>query len=163
MTPQIYNWALRHGVSFAALDELKDIFGMHGGHSMPAGTTGTGTSENAVGALVRLEASRKGVRIWRNNVGVLRDETGRPVRYGLANESKQLNEVLKSSDYIGWRSVLIEQRHVGQTFAKFVARETKAPGWHYTGSEREVAQLNFLTLVASAGGDACFATGEGTF
>ena len=92
MTPAVYQWAARHGVSMQALHELQAIFGMHGGHDLPPAVKGT--SEAAVQAAVRLEAARKGVRLFRNNVGALIDSRGVPVRYGLANESKQVNEVL---------------------------------------------------------------------
>jgi hypothetical protein len=84
------------------------------------------------------------------------------VRYGLANDSKELNEAIKSADLIGWRPMRIEQRHVGQCVAVFVSRECKKVGWHYTGSDREPAQLAWAQLVTAAGGDAAFCTGVGT-
>lgn len=160
MSPAVYQWAARHGVSLQALAELQAVFGMHGGHDLPPEVKGT--SEAAVQAAVRLEAARKGVRLFRNNVGALIDSRGVPVRYGLANESKQVNEVMKSADLIGWRPMLIEQRHVGTVVAQFVSREVKAVGWHYTGSDREPAQLAWAQLVTSGGGDAAFCTGTGT-
>ena len=160
MSPAVYQWATRHGVSLQALNELQAIFGMHGGHDLPPAVKGT--SEAAVQAAVRLEAARKGVRLFRNNVGALIDSRGVPVRYGLANDSKQVNEVMKSADLIGWRPLLIEPRHVGQCLAQFVSREVKAVGWHYTGSDREPAQLAWAQLVTSGGGDAAFCTGVGT-
>lgn len=160
MNSAIYQWAARHGVTLQALNELQAIFGMHGGHELPKAVKGV--SEAAVQSAVRLEASRKGVHLFRNNVGALIDSRGVPVRYGLANESKQINDVLKSGDLIGWRSMLIEQRHVGQCVAVFVSRECKKVGWHYTGDAHEQAQLAWAQLVISAGGDAAFCTGEGT-
>ena len=160
MTPAVYQWAVRHGVTMAALQELAGIFGMHGGHDLPP--TVKGTSEAAVQSAVRLEAARKGVRLFRNNVGALVDSRGVPVRYGLANESKQVNEVMKSADLIGWRPLLIEPRHVGTVVAQFVSREVKAVGWHYTGADREPAQLAWAQLVTAGGGDAAFCTGVGT-
>ena len=160
MSPAVHQWAVRHGVTMAALQELAGIFGMHGGHDLPPEVKGT--SEAAVQAAVRLEAARKGVRLFRNNVGALVDSRGVPVRYGLANDSKQLNEVMKSADLIGWRPLLIEPRHVGTVVAQFVSRECKRPGWHYTGADREPAQLAWAQLVTAGGGDAAFCTGVGT-
>lgn len=161
MTPAVYQWAIRHSVSLAALQELAGLFGMHGGHFLPSAVK-KGTSEAATQAAIRLEAARKGVHLFRNNVGVLMDATGRPVRYGLANESKQVNDVCKSADLIGWRPVLIGPQHVGQVIGQFVSRECKRSGWHYTGSDREPAQLAWAQLVTSGGGDAAFCTGTGT-
>jgi len=160
MTPDVYQWAARHGVSMQAIHELQALFGMHGGHTMPS--KAVGVSESAVAAVLRLEAARKGVRLFRNNVGALPDARGVPVRYGLANESKQMNEKIKSADYIGWRRMLIEQHHVGTMLAQFVSREAKEVGWHYTGTTREKAQLAWAQLVTVDGGDAAFCTGEGT-
>ncbi len=160
MSPAVYQWAARHGVSLQAVQELASLFGMQGGHDLPPEVKGT--SEAAVQAAVRLEAARKGVRLFRNNVGTLVDSRGVPVRYGLANDSKQLNEVMKSADLIGWRPLLIEPRHVGTIVAQFVSREVKAVGWHYTGADREPAQLAWAQLVTAGGGDAAFCTGEGT-
>ena len=160
MSPAVYQWAARHGVSLRAVQELQAIFGMHGGHDLPSEVKGT--SEAAVQSAVRLEAARKGVRLWRNNVGALVDSRGVPVRYGLANDSKQVNEVCKSGDLIGLRPVLIGPQHVGQVIGQFVSREVKAVGWHYTGADREPAQLAWAQLVTAGGGDAAFCTGVGT-
>jgi hypothetical protein len=160
MTPAIYQWAIRHGVTAQALNELQALFGLHGGDPLPS--TIKGTSEAAVQAAVRLEAAGKGVRLFRNNVGVLMDITGRPVRFGLANDSKQINEVLKSSDLVGWKPVLIEQHHVGTVIGQTVLRECKKVGWRYTADPHEVAQLNWLMLGTASGCDAAFCTGTGT-
>lgn len=159
MTPAINNWALRNGISAQALAELRVIFGIDGDHVMPEGS---GVSESAVQAIVRLEAVRKGVRLFRNNVGALLDNRNIPVRFGLANDSKQLNERIKSGDLIGWRPVLITQQHIGYTIAQFVSRECKRPNWRYTATDREIAQLSWAQLVIAGGGDAAFCMGEGT-
>jgi hypothetical protein len=158
MNSTLIQWAIRNQVSQPALAELRLIFGLiqDGPPALP------GESEAAVQSRVRLEAARKGLRLWRNNVGVLKDLTGRPVRYGLANDSKQLNEKVKSGDLIGWRSVLITPAHVGSRIAQFVSRECKEAGWQYTGSDRERAQLRWLEAVTADGGDAAFCSGEGT-
>lgn len=140
------DWAARWGVPAAALVELRLALGTE-----PPPPSSPGTSEGAVQTAIRLEASRAGVRLWRNNVGVAVDERGNYVRYGLANESKAVNQRIKSSDLIGIRPG-----------GQFVAREIKAPGWKYRGNAHERAQLRWLELIAAMGGDACFATGEGT-
>lgn len=119
-------------------------------------------AEAYVQSQVRLEAAQKDVRLWRNNVGVLKDRTGRPVRYGLANDSEALNEKLKSSDLIGWRPVTITPGHVGQVIAQTVARECKAADWKFTGTDREVAQQTWIHLLQADGGDAAFTTGPGS-
>lgn len=151
-------WAIKWGVPSEAAEELRREFG----------TINTdppqkfGNSEGAIQNTVRLEASRKGIRLWRNNVGACTDRHGNFIRYGLANDSKKINDLIKSSDLIGLRPVTIQQHHVGQIIGQFVAREVKAGNWSYTGSDREEAQLRFLELVASLGGDAAFANSEGT-
>lgn len=155
-------WAKRHNISPLALAELKATLI---GDPLPSAPTHRGKdvhSEGAVQNLVRLEAARKGVRLWRNNVGVLMDATGRPVRFGLANDSKQLNDQLKSGDLIGWRQVIITQEMVGTVIAQFVSREVKEAGWHYTGSGREAAQKRWIDMIVADGGDAAFTAGEET-
>lgn len=152
------NWAARHGIPAQALYELEGILT----GSVPAICHTQGKGESTVQSLVRLEGARKGYRLWRNNVGVLQDINGRPVRYGLANDSKQLNESLKSSDLIGWRRVTIEPHHVGHVIAQFVSRECKESNWKYRNTAREQAQMNWINLVVADGGDAKFCTGEGT-
>lgn len=114
------------------------------------------TTETDVQIAQRYWATQVGGRLWRNNVGVLFDQNGRPVRFGLANDSSQMNAQLKSSDLIGIRPVLITPDMVGITIGQFVARECKRPEWRYTGTPREIAQLEFLKLILSMGGDAKF-------
>ena len=53
MTPAVYQWAARHGVSMQALHELQAIFGMHGGHDLPPEVKGT--SEDAVKVIACLQ------------------------------------------------------------------------------------------------------------
>jgi hypothetical protein len=155
MIPQ--EWTAKHPQALA------DLLSMVGA-TTPAGVPGDSrTTEAFAQSVVRLEAPRYGVWLTRNNVGVLKDVTGRPVRYGLANESPAQNRVIKSGDLIGWRSVMITREHVGQCMAQFVSRECKRPGWRWSGDEHETAQLAWAALVNAAGGDARFATGEGSF
>lgn len=153
LNSDITQWAIRHGVSAQALHELDALFGII---QIPALPYLLDDSESNVQAKVRLEATNKGIHLFRNNVGVLQDKTGRPVRYGLANDSAKLNKIIKSSDLIGWRRVRIDQAHVGSVIAQFVARECKAANWTYSGNDHEVAQLAWLKLINANGGDAQF-------
>jgi hypothetical protein len=112
--------------------------------------------------IVKLEASKKGCKLWRNNVGAVHSVDGHFMRFGLANESKNVNSVIKSGDLIGIRPVIITPDMIGQTIGQFISREIKKSNWKYTGTEREQAQLRWIKLINSLGGDACFATSEGT-
>lgn len=160
MNSSVIQWAIRHQVSQQAIAELEAIWGNTPCH-IPQRYEGAG--ESTVQSLIQLEAVRKGVTLWRNNVGVLRNpDTGQPVRYGLANNSKTLNESIKSGDLIGWRPIVITAAHIGHTIAQFVSRECKHAGWTYTGKDREPAQLRWAQKVIADGGDAAFANGEGT-
>ena len=155
----IHQWALKWGVHMAAVQDLIRSFGME---STEPATSTPGVSETAIQNAVRLEAARKGARIWRNNVGAMMDDSGRWVRYGLCNDSKAMSKRIKSSDRVGIRSVRVTPEMVGGLIGQFIAREVKVAGWHYTGTEREEAQLRFLQIVNSLGGDGQFCTGEGT-
>ena len=139
-------WAIQWDIPRQAIFDLKIRMGIAQNDGMMKYelTTEAGAQNN-----VRLLASQAGARLWRNNVGVLKDERGVPVRYGLANESSKINSVLKSSDLVGISAD-----------GQFMAREVKAPGWYYTGTKRESAQLNFIELINKLGGDAKFTTGD---
>lgn len=82
---------------------------------------------------------RPDVLIFRNNVGALKDQSGRLIRYGLCDGS---------SDLIGFA--------IRNGIAVFVAIEVKAPG-SYTDPKRLEKQKNFLRTVRAAGGLAGFA------
>lgn len=151
----LYQWAARHAVPLAAIKELERILGTE----PPLVIAATGLSEAAIQQNVRLEASRIGARLWRNNVGAFTDEYGNFIRYGLANESAQVNKVIKSSDLIGIKPVLITPDMVGHVIGQFLSREVKAGDWKYSGSEHEVAQLAWINLITSLGGDAKFTNG----
>lgn len=120
-------------------------------------------SESDIQKLIRLEANRKGIRLWRNNVGALYSKEGNFIRYGLANESSSVNKVVKSADLIGIKPILITDDLVGSTIGQFISREIKPKHWKYTGKDHEKAQLAWANLILSLGGDACFANTEGTF
>jgi hypothetical protein len=152
-------WATRHHVSHEALAELM-ILTTRPATVRPSGGDG---SETYVQSAARLEASRYGIHLWRNNVGALPNPAGVPVRFGLANDNKAINDVLKSGDLIGIRPVTITPAHVGSVIGQFVSRECKPADWRYAGTKREEAQFNWATLINSHGGDAAFLTGPGTF
>ena len=82
-------------------------------------------SETPIAQKIRLNAAYSGVYLWRNNNGAFQDDTGRWIRYGLGNDSKQMSEQFKSSDYIGIRPVIITPDMVGSLFGIFTAVETK--------------------------------------
>lgn len=103
--------------------------------------------ETSILQRVQLDASRRGYRLFRNNVGQLLDARGVPVRYGLCPGS---------SDLIGWRELVITPDMVGHTVAQFCAVEVKTA----TGKPTP-QQMQFLESVAQAGGVAVIARGEG--
>jgi hypothetical protein len=77
------------------------------------------------------------VRLWRNNTGALKDQSGRLVRYGLCQGS---------SDLIGLRQVTITPEMVGQTLAVFTAIEVKDRG------RATPDQQAFISAVSTLGG-----------
>lgn len=159
MTNQsLLNWASRHGVSVDALRELQQLF-------IPPVTRRQTrhASEAHVDSLISLEASEKDILWMRNNVGACQDKTGRVIRYGLLNESKQMNEQTKSPDRVGIRRVVVTPDMVGGVIGQFVAREIKHATWTgRTLSPHEQAQLRCLQLFTLYGADASFANGTGT-
>lgn len=158
-------WAARWNVPPAALFELRMQMGIAATGAMPEVVpTGKPGSEVRQQGLVRLDAANNGVWLTRNNVGALQDERGVPVRYGLANESKEQNTRVKSADLIGIRTIHIGPQHVGQVIGQFTSIEMKHEGWVFNPKDKhEAAQLNWLNFVVSKGGYAKFATGPGCF
>lgn len=146
----IDEWARRWCIPLDAIDDLRQRM-----VQQSAVATGDG-SESAVSQNVRLEASRAGARLWRNNVGAGKLDNGSFVRWGLANESAAMNERIKSGDLIGIRPILITPEHVGKVIGQFVSRECKRSDWHYSGKGREVAQMHWCEIVTVLGGDAKF-------
>jgi hypothetical protein len=157
----LHEWAIKWGVRIEALQDLQVQLGVL---NLPpaAEVAGPAKSEAWAQSAVRLEASQKGVTLFRNNVGALLDSRKRLVRYGLANDSAAMNDAIKSADLVGLRPVVIRPEHVGHVLGQFVSRECKAPGWAYGGDEHEAAQLAWANLINAKGGDARFATGPGT-
>jgi hypothetical protein len=148
-------WARRHGVSSQAMAELAGVLS-----AVPAPPRDVAPqSEAATQTDIRLAVPRYGGTVWRNNVGVLKDETGTPVRYGLANDSQRVNRQVKSSDLIGFFPFTVGAQHVGRRLAIFTAIECKAAGWTWRGDAREEAQRRFLQLVEAGGGIGTFARG----
>ena len=155
-------WAREWSISPAAIEALQTHLGLM---TAPRGfePVAPAGSEAAVQAAVRAEASRRGERVWRNNLGAYTDpESGQFVRYGLANDSKQLNEVIKSADLIGIRPITVTPADVGVVIGQFVSYECKHSGWrHRPNDKREQAQVAWASLVLTLGGVARFITGAG--
>lgn len=108
---------------------------------------------------IRLEASRRGWLLLRNNSGAYFDKHGRIIRYGLGNDSAKVNAAIKSPDLIGIRTVTITPDMVGMTIGQFVAIETKKKGWRMDKTAK--AQANFGKIITERGGIFQFATGPG--
>lgn len=96
------------------------------------------SSEQVIQQQIRLACSRGPTRLWRNNVGILRDANGRPVSFGLCPGS---------ADLIGFHTVTVTPEMVGQQLAVFAAVEVKAERGRPTPQ-----QSAWLEHVAAAGG-----------
>lgn len=149
---ELMQWAAQWGVSIDAVRDLERRFGVAPElHQIP--DRQPGRSEAAVSAdAVRQARELHGAYCWRNNSGAYTDDKGNHVRYGLGNISKQVNDVMKTSDYIGIWPFHIGPEHVGQTVGQFYAREDKPEGWVFTGQGRERGQMTFGELVIRLGG-----------
>lgn len=150
-------WAAEWAVPAAA---LSDLTARLGALDAPLGAGEVGRSEAAVQTRVRVAASTLGWRVWRNNVGAGFNDTGQFLRWGLANDSPQVNARIKSADLIGIRPRRIGQADVGMLIGQFVSLEVKHEGWRMGTSEREKAQRNWATLITTLGGYARFVTSE---
>ena len=151
-------WAADWHIAPAALADLYARMRLQAPAGVVAAPVKPG-SEAGAQQRVRLQAAREGVVLWRNNVGAAQLADGSFIRWGLANDSSQLNERFKSADLVGIRPVLVGPEHVGRTLGVFVSREVKAPGWRYTATPRELAQKAWADLILAHGGDAAFTTG----
>jgi hypothetical protein len=140
MNEALQAWQRRHGIGFAAMAELHAL--LRPSVVVPPDMANGGADH------ARLLLDESGGSLWRNNSGALPDETGRIVRYGLWNDSKALNAVVKSSDYIGIAPG-----------GRFLAVEWKPRGWKLIPSDaRGHAQKAFLDIVRKLGGIATFAS-----
>ena len=92
---------------------------------------------------LQVALSEIGARLFRNNVGVLKDRTGHYVAYGLCKGS---------SDLIGWLPITITPSMIGHRVAVFLAVEAKSEDGHLTPE-----QSAFLAAVQKAGGVALVA------
>ena len=148
------DWAKKHGVSDAALAELRGaLFPWRPDEVAAAAKTEADTQ-----GLLRVEAGRMGFPLWRNNNGAWLDKgADRLVRYGLGNDSERVSKKIKSSDLIGCMPAVIDPADVGRTVGLFVAVEVKRPGWTKPACARDKAQEKFLAAVRSLGGIAGFA------
>lgn len=142
-------WADAWLIPDEAINELKRMLGLAEAATLSGGSDNA--SESYVQKSIRFEAAQKGIILWRNNVGMAADPHGNVVRFGLANDTKEMNHRIKSSDLIGIKPN-----------GQFICREVKKLGWVYRGTQPEKAQRAFIELVLSKGGDAGFATGVGT-
>ena len=93
---------------------------------------------------IMLAAPDVGARLHRNNVGVLKDQRGQYVRYGVGGDG--------GSDLIGPTMLEITPDMVGRRVAIFTAVEVKRKGKKPT-----VEQEAFLEYVRQAGGIAVLA------
>lgn len=144
MPNTLHDWAMRWAIPPAALKDLIDRT------TLPEIRAGLGDkSEAAVQNEIRLAAARRGITLWRNNVGAYETSEGQWVRYGLNNDSPQANRRMKSADLIG----------IHRPSGRFVSIEVKRPGWkHSDTSERDRAQLAWAVTINALGGVALRAT-----
>lgn len=123
-------------------------------------------SEAAVQTAIRVRAGELGVRLWRNNVGACTDANGRLIRYGLANDSAQMQKRLKSSDLSGWLPLEVTTYAIPATrrrVAVVLCVECKRSDW-FEGvadpmtthrdkfNDREEAQAKWIDMVREDGG-----------
>lgn len=107
-------------------------------------------AEAASQAAIRLRAPALGVHLERNNVGACQDEAGRLIRYGLANDSAQLQKRFKSSDLVGLkrggRAIYVECKAPGWTnpFPDDTFWRGPRPARGRVATEREVAQYAYI-------------------
>ena len=154
-------WFKKWNIQKEAIDDLINILDIKKLETNKDSISNDFESESELVNKIRLEACRKGYRLWRNNLGATKTLEGNFVRYGLANDSKIINKEIKSSDLIGIKPVFITQDMVGKKIGQFLSVEIKSSNWSYTGTPHEEAQLRWIMLINSLGGDAGFINKEG--
>lgn len=154
MTPELIAWMTRNNITAQAMGELAVITG-HIPDSVLK-SKAVATSEEATQQRLRLLAPTMGAHLWRNNNGAFKDGDGRFVRFGLANDSKKINDVFKSSDLIGITRMQILPHHIDRIVGIFTAIEVKHPGWISPENDRDEAQLAYIQHVYANGGLAGF-------
>ena len=96
-------------------------------------------NETTILQRIRLEASKiPGLKLFRQNVGALKDQQGRFVQFGLHPGS---------ADLIGWRTVTITPDMIGKQIAVFASVEVKTQDGRVRPD-----QQNWLEQVKKAGG-----------
>lgn len=162
-------WRARHPEAARELEQMQCAL------PWPMAAENSGKSEAWAQQQVRLKIAQAGALSFRNNVGGTKTREHRqcprcqfkyaenvpPLRWGLANDSAQLNRQLKSSDLILIIPRLITPADVGTTIGQFGAVEVKAPGWQFNATDEHLqAQQNWLSLINSKGGYVAFSTGD---
>ena len=96
---------------------------------------------------IRLEASKRGMILFRNNVGAYKDKVGRLVRYGLGKNS---------SDLIGGTPVTITPDMVGSVVLVLTVIEVKTEeGMKPSGKLAKLHlqdQLDWIARIVKSGG-----------
>lgn len=126
------------------------------------------TLEAPVLQRVRLEASKLGYRLFRNNRGLFYTIDGvkgliAAVMRGDLNSARNIiKNYLRlvqagldangSSDLIGFAPVVITPAMVGKTIAVFMCAEVKKPEWKSPTGKTEKEQENFIRFINSQGG-----------
>lgn len=126
-------------------------------------------SEARVMKKIWVECGKRGIRLFRNNVGQAWQGSGKIVRVSHEGEqwcepgdvilrrARPINFGLEkdTGDLIGWTPVLVTPDMVGSTLAVFTSVETKDEGYSPTEG-----QLNWQRVVKEAGGRAFVAYSE---
>lgn len=152
------DWAVKWGIPPQALRELCDSALYFSDEDSPNPKR---RSEAYVQSEIRLESARKQKYLFRNNRGAGKLASGNFVRYGLANDSKKLGDVIKSADLVGLEKILITPEMVGTIIGRFLSVEVKHENWKYSGTIEENAQIAWATLINAQGGRAVITTRAG--